>query len=306
VAKRLSDSQFVTDLGGEGVEGDGTLDPMKAVRDLRRRVDDARWRAKVTKRHAQQLVGPVAPPPCPPGWQTGPPDYVGVGIQKAGTSWWNLGIAEHPDVDPSVRKELHFFQHQWDRDFGADDVQDYHRYFPRRPGHLSGEWTPRYLLDPWTPGRLRQAAPDARLLVLLRDPIERFRSGTTHNLARFDTLHPRFLIEATERGRYASLLARLLEHFPREQVLVLQFEKCISRPEPEMARTYGFLGLDPDFRPPILDRRVSAARREKLVLPDDFCAALYREYEPEAVRLAAEWPEIDLSLWPNFAHLTDE
>jgi hypothetical protein len=283
---------------------------MKTVATLRRRVDDARRRARRKKRHRQQLAGPVAPPPCPPGWHTGPPDYVGVGVQKAGTNWWNLVIGEHPNVDPSVRKELHFFQHQWERNFDEDDVRAYHRYFPRRPGHLSGEWTPRYLVDPWTPARLRIAAPDARLLVMLRDPIERFRSGTTHNLVRFETrfekLHPRFLVEATERGRYASLLARLLEHFPRQQVLVLQLEQCVRQPERELARTYEFLGLDTGFRPAVLDRQISAARGDRFDLPDDLRAALYRDYEPEVLRLAAEWPEVDISLWPHFAHLTTD
>jgi hypothetical protein len=280
---------------------------VRTVEALQRKVDDVRRRARRRKRHRQQLAGVVPPPPCPEGWHTGPPDYVGVGVQKAGTNWWNLALAEHPDVDPSVRKELHFFQHQWERGFGDDDVRAYHRYFPRRPGHLSGEWTPRYIVDPWTPARLRRAAPDARLLVLLRDPIERFRSGTTHNLARFQTrtekLHPRFLVEATERGRYASLLARLVEHFPREQVLVLQLERCTRDPEREIARTYEFLGLDPDFRASVLDRRVGAARTDRFELPDDLRAALYREYEPEVLRLAREWPEVDIGLWPHFAHL---
>jgi hypothetical protein len=276
--------------------------------DFRRRVEDARRRARRRRRHRQQLAGLVEPPPCPPGWRTGPPDYVGVGVQKAGTNWWNLAIAEHPDVDPSVRKELHFFQHQWEREFTDDDVRAYHRYFPRRPGHLSGEWTPRYLVDPWTPPRLRLAAPDARLLVLLRDPIERFRSGATHMLDRFQTryekLHPRFLVEATERGRYASLLARLVEHFPREHVLVLQLEQCMQHTARELDRTYAFIGLEPGFRPSVIDRRISPARREKLVLPADLSDELYREYEPDVLRLASEWPGIDVGLWPNFAHLT--
>jgi len=51
------------------------------------------------------------PPPPPPGFVTGPPDFVGVGAQKAGTTWWFRLIEAHPGVyhDPDQRPELHFF-----------------------------------------------------------------------------------------------------------------------------------------------------------------------------------------------------
>ena len=55
--------------------------------------------------------GPPAPPAIPEGWQVGPPHFVGVGAQKAGTSWWNRLIEAHPDVVNAggQPKELHFF-----------------------------------------------------------------------------------------------------------------------------------------------------------------------------------------------------
>ena len=53
----------------------------------------------------------------------------------------------------------------------------YHQQFPRPVDRIAGEWTPRYMYDFWTPPLLARAAPEAKMLVLLRDPIERFRSG---------------------------------------------------------------------------------------------------------------------------------
>lgn len=262
----------------------------------------------------RETPGPGPIPACPPGWRTGPPDFVGLGTKKAGTTWWHNLIASHPQVHrrqaavpgrvPARAKELHFFQVYWDRSFAETDAHLYHRYFPRPPGQLVGEWTPRYLLDCWTPAQLRIAAPDARLLVLVRDPLERFRSSVTHYLVRHGFLeHPRAILEEVEYGRYAMGLDRLAGHFPRAQIQVLQYEVCVRQTEAELATTYRFLGLDDGFVPDTLRTRLGAAEAEKIVLPDQLRAQLVAEYEPDVRRLVAAWPEVDVTLWPDFAHL---
>jgi hypothetical protein len=199
---------------------------------------------------------------------------------------------------------LHYFQHHWDADFDEQLIAGYHRYFPRSAGELVGEWTPRYALDPWTPGRLAVAAPDARLLVILRDPVERFRSGATHNVARFETLHPRILVEQYERGRYAPQLERLMQHFPIEQIFVLQFERCVRDPAGEFRRTLQFLGVDPDYLPENVGERAYGAKVPHVHMPADLRSQLVRDYADEVLRLADRWEQIDLSLWPNFEHLS--
>lgn len=281
---------------------------------LRRRLRQAE--AGGTAQTAQPRVapGPGPIPPCPPGWITGPPDFVGLGTKKAGTTWWNEMISSHPGVHrrvsavpgrrPERTKELHFFELHWTGEFTTDDAARYHAYFPRPPGRLVGEWTPRYLLDCWTPAQLRLAAPDARLLVLVRDPVDRLCSSVTHYLRRHGGLeHPRAIVEEIQYGFYAAALGRLTRHFPPEQVLVLQYERCAMQPEVELAKTYQFLGLDDTgFIPARLASRMGAARVEKVSLADQMKAELIREYEPDARRLAEEWP-VDLSLWKHFSHL---
>ena len=252
------------------------------------------------ERYRQRLIAPVAPPECPPGCDIGPPTFVGVGVQKAGTAWWYHHLISHPGVAGTVRKELHYFEHGWEREFDDQAVAWYHRYFPRPPGIVTGEWTPRYMLDPWTPPRLRTAAPDAKLLVLLRDPVARLQSGLRHHMTLTpDPLHPRFVIEAIERGRYATQLTHLLKHFPRQQILVLQLELCGQEPEREMARTYEFLGLDPHFVPDDLHRPIHPGRGEPISLPDDLERFAFETYRPDIEQLARDWPEIDLELWPT-------
>lgn len=245
------------------------------------------------------------PPATPAGWAAGPPDYVGVGTARSGTTWWDGLISAHPRVSrpAATPKEVHFFDGLWRGELGAADVARYHAFFARPKGHLSGEWTPGYALDVWTPRLLRQAAPEARLLVLLRDPVERFRSGRT-------LAENRFTVGATaraaanaafNRGIYADQLRRLFKVFPREQVLVLQYERCVADPAAELRRTYEFIGLEPEI-PDGLDvgGRVNESRGPKVTLSAWQEDQLIRRYAPENERLSAlVGDDVDLSLWKS-------
>ena len=140
-------------------------------------------RARGTASAARSPLGPPDPPDCPANQRIGPPDFVGIGAQKAGTSWWNALLGAHPDVHahegpaqgaPLLRRAV-----------GAAVVRGgRHPLRALLPAALAaaltGEWTPGYMIDFWTPGLIARAAPQARILVLLRDPIDRFRSGLTH------------------------------------------------------------------------------------------------------------------------------
>jgi hypothetical protein len=233
----------------------------------------------------------------PAGLREGAPDFVGVGAMKAGTTRWFKLIGDHPGVhcpDP-WRKELHFFD---DLAEGAD-LREYHRLFPRPEGLLAGEWTPSYMFLPRIPAQLAAAAPDANLLVILRDPVERYRSGITHSANAWGSLNDGWLRMHREIGFYGEQLARLLEHFPREQILVLQHERCAADPVGELARTYRFLGLDDSFVPPGVHEHVHRTDGEKLPLPEASRRALAHAYREDALLAAGLFPELDLSLWPS-------
>jgi hypothetical protein len=229
----------------------------------------------------------------------GPPDFVGVGAQRSGTRWWYTLLLEHPQVyrPAGALKECHFFDEFWQRPFTESDVDGYRALFPRPPGTITGEWTPEYMVDVWTPSLLRRAAPDTRLLVLLRDPIDRFRSAIRRNIQRFG-LVPELLGEAFLRGLYHAQLARLLEHYERERILVLQYEQCVQQPEPELAKTYAFLGLDESFVPPDPGRRVKRPSAP-LALPAGMVDALRSAYRSDTLALVEAFPELDPGLWPT-------
>ena len=239
--------------------------------------------------------------PPPPGWTVGPPDFVGVGAERSGTTWWYRLVTAHPQVYPAPGdpKERQYFARFAARPFAAADVERYRRQFPRPPEMQTGEWSPSYLCDQWTPPLLARAAPDAKILVILRDPVERYRSGVTHGLSYWRDPAAR-LRSAFLRGFYAAQLAGLLEAFPREHVLVLQLERCIAEPRAEIQRTFAFLGLDETFEPPDLERPSNPALHPRIELSPALVVGLRAAYRADAARAVDEFG-LDAERWPTLS-----
>jgi hypothetical protein len=213
------------------------------------------------------------------GWARVLPDFVIIGAVRGGTTSLFRYLGQHPDVMESERKEVHFFDLNYDR-----GVEWYRAHFPmagrlrqaarfrRRP--ITGEATPDYLFHVRAPVRMARLLPSARLIVMLRNPVDRAYSH--HRLEThigFEELPFEDAIEAEERrlsaevdrmaadphyrsdayqhhtylarGRYAEQLECWLDVFPREQFLIMQSERFFEDPEPEYARVLDFLGLPP-------------------------------------------------------------
>lgn len=250
---------------------------------------------------AARKGAPGPPPRCPPGWATGPPDFVGVGAQRAGTSRWYQLISAHPQVERG-EKELHYFDGF--RLSDSFDVRAYREFFPRPPGKIIGEWSPSYMAMHWAPRLLAMAAPRAKLMVSLRDPVDRYLSALRFGAGRKDETPGDLAFPANYRSLYAAQLEHLRRYFARSRLLVLQFERCVLDPKSELRRTYEFLGIDPDWTPSETSTTATANKgRASVDLPDEERRALVLFLEGDVRRLVAEYPEIDVSLWPNFNHL---
>jgi len=257
------------------------------------------------------------PPVCPPGWQVGPPDFVILGTQKSGTTWWFRIIEAHPRVvqPAEQRPELHVFDRRWDTWPTADELVAYQRYFPRPGGSLAGEKTPDYIDSPWALPMLAEAAPAAKVILLFRDPIERYLSGRAHaerawNGSAIPTAQRtladrrRVVAEAIDKGRYASQLEAARAAFTPERVLALQYERCVSEPRVQIARTYAFLGLEPhELTDAEITKPRNTSRGEKLTVSPEHVAFLCDLYRPEVEHLRSLMPDLDLSLWRSFADL---
>ncbi|MGO8873975.1 MAG: sulfotransferase domain-containing protein [Acidimicrobiales bacterium] len=258
-------------------------------------------------------------PPTPrPGEVAGPPTFVGIGVQKAGTTWWYEQIARHPQVHsrPDLHKERHFFDRFGTEPFGASSIDDYTGWFPRPAGMSAGEWTPDYFSLPWVPGLLRRAAPDARLLLLLRDPVDRLRSGLAHRRRMGEPLGTLEVADAVQRGFYHRCLRHWLASFDPEQLLILQYERCAADPAGQLRTTTSFLGLDdtgtdlgPDRTGPASTDGEQPARQQEApadgsgMLDPEVIGRLVAIFEPDVVALVEQVPGLDLALWPNFSYL---
>jgi hypothetical protein len=206
-------------------------------------------------------------------------------------------------------KEVHFFDNlRHFRGLPADHIALYADFFPRPPdAGLTIEWTPRYMFDPWSMAQLRQAAPQARILVLLRDPVARYASGYARQMslarqAGATRVREDAIEEQVARGFYSRQARRVLAEFGPERVLVLQYERCRSDYERQLDRTYAFLGLEPGFRPK------GPWNPPHAPAPSSFAQsgrgrALAEAYAADAAQLAGLTPDVDLQLWPSVRDL---
>jgi len=164
---------------------------------------------------------------------------------------------------PITRKELHFFDDDKRFRDAEVDYATYHANFaPRRAGQLRGEVTPSYLF--WLPAaeRLARYNPLMKIIVVLRNPIERARSHWNKERQRGrEALSFLAALEAERsraeasssghdrrtsylaRGRYVAQLHRLWQHFPVAQTLVLRAEALLQAPLPTLEQIAHFLGV---------------------------------------------------------------
>jgi hypothetical protein len=224
----------------------------------------------------------------------GPPDFVGIGTQRGGTTWWLKLLRNHPEIEAASWKELHFFDAMTDL-----PAHLYGRIFRRSDGRLTGEFTPEYMYYPWILPLLHQAVPATKVLVMLRDPVARYCSGMAFDRQRETPENPESRRGHFERGLYARQLERVFALFPRAQVLVLQYERCVLSPMEQYRRTLEFLGVrDVLFRPQSVGKRLNASRT-RIELDRQTRRELEDAYRQDAERLVELLPDLELTLWPS-------
>ncbi|MEP6937506.1 MAG: sulfotransferase domain-containing protein [Chthoniobacterales bacterium] len=199
------------------------------------------------------------------------PTFIGIGAAKAGTTWIATCLGEHPEIFMAPVKETEF----WKFADAEARLDEYAAHFRGARGEKAiGEFSVRYLFFPGVPERLERVLPHAKLLCSLRNPIDQVYSNYWHLQRQNFNLHdvsqaPRSIEEALREhrdfllgpARYATHLARWLEHFPREQLLVVRYDDIAHRPDQVLKRIFQFLEVDPEFRAPSLTEKGSAVRR---------------------------------------------
>ncbi len=250
------------------------------------------------------------------------PNFLVVGAQRSGTTSLFLYLLAHPIVfGPRRAKGVHYFDTHY-----RQSVDWYRSYFPRRSTlerlaaetgmtPAVGEGAPYYLFHPTIPDRIFELMPDCRILIVLREPLDRAVSHHAHEVRRgFESLG---LVEALEaeterlageeerliaepayvsrphihhayigRGQYADQVERYLDRFGSDQVLVLDSAALKEDPAGTVGRATDFLGIDAitDADYPLYNKRdrdpVDAELRARFGPLFDYSNARLRELVP--------------------------
>ncbi|MEM9006735.1 MAG: sulfotransferase domain-containing protein [Cyanobacteria bacterium P01_F01_bin.86] len=248
----------------------------------------------------------------PDEWSARGPDFVGFGCGKAGTSWWYSLIRRHPQVvqNRAQHKELTYFQHFYYSGLSEEDILTYRMAFAAPEGSICGEWSPGYINNPFCADYLRKAAPDTKILILVRNPIDRGFSGINQRLqtyGKYYEFNPQqqhvYEIIDMQRLIWDSCIKgmkQILKYFDRSKILVLQYEKCKIDVNRELAKTYSFLGIDDQYKPEGIDRPVNSRVNSTRSLTSHERQRLADYFADDVYEMIKIFPEIDISLWPDF------
>ena len=207
------------------------------------------------------------------------PDFLIVGAQKCGTSSLYRNLIRHPSVIPAFVKEIYFFNTK----YFQKGANWYRSYFPLLPykyyvaqickrDFLTGEATPGYIFHPHAPRRISELLPDVKIIILLRNPVDRAYSHYYHEVRKkresmsfedaikmeeerlrgefdkiikdenyysFNYLHYSYLA----RGIYVEQLKRLHQYFKKEHILIIRSEDFFKDAQASFEQVLQFLDL---------------------------------------------------------------
>lgn len=219
------------------------------------------------------------------------PDFIIVGSMKAGTTAASAMLAQHKDIGVarSSNGEVHYFDNHrsrgvaWYRGLFAD----------LGPKAVVGEKSPRYMAVPEAMVDMQLVVPRVKLIVLLRDPVERFIS----HLAMMKRNRPRVgrtpKLDARWRGCYAPQLQFMFGLFPRDQVKVVFTESLWTDTSAVMNDLYGWLGVESNVK---VNVRRSSTPKPKWAKTREALTEYYRPFNEQLVRLLPD-REDEIRLW---------
>lgn len=194
------------------------------------------------------------------------PDFLIIGTQKGGTTTLYDLITQHPEINAAKKKEVHYFDLNFHR-----SLRWYHSFFSY--GKITGEASPYYLFHPLVPERIKSIFPEIKLIVILRNPIDRAFSHynmilnrgketltfedaisaendrlqreikkikTQKNYRSYDHQYFSYL----SRGEYYRQISHWYKYFPENQFMFIQSEQFFLHTQKTLDNVFSFLGID--------------------------------------------------------------
>ena len=222
------------------------------------------------------------------------PDFIGIGAQKAGTTWLDRNLRSHPQIWMPRIKEIHYFDRRINDTIAPDD-EWYASIFEPGEGRLTGEITPAYsMLDQDRIAHVHGVMPHTKIIFMMRNPIERAWSQAVMQFGkvkgrRIETVAKKRLLKHFERegSRLRTDYLRTLENwggfYPEEQIFVGFLEDVHFFPKELLRRLCDFLGIDPSFEYPGVEQKIHS--RSTKVMPIRLAVRLARLYHDDIKRL---------------------
>ena len=205
------------------------------------------------------------------------PDFIIVGAQRAGTTSLYNYLIEHPLIMPAFRKEVHFFDSNYNK-----GLHWYKAFFPfkfektLKQNSLTGEASPYYLFYPHTAERIKKKLPKIKIIILLRDPVDRAYSHYNHEVnlgheqlsfkeaigKEEERLAPEYKKIMNDdkyysfnhdhysylaRGRYIEQIESWVNQYPSDQLIIIRSEDLFNDTQRIISQVFSFLKL-PDYK----------------------------------------------------------
>ena len=232
------------------------------------------------------------------------PDFLGIGVPKAGTTWLYENLMAHPGVFLPRKKEIHYFDLNW-----FQPLSWYSEIFARA-GHLpKGELTPTYCA--LSASRIRAIAdlmPSIKLVLILRDPVARDWSHIRMKLLRdtgrsgSEVPEEEFLAFAKRdkslyRGDYPRMLEHWLAAFGRDQLHIALYEDLVAEPRVFLERVLAHIGVLPPHPWDLLPFNSEFKRGIEAPLPDSVREVLVAKHLPKTAELIPVVGEEAVNRW---------
>lgn len=203
-------------------------------------------------------------------------DFFIVGAPKSGTTSLYHYLDEHPDIEMSNLKEPNFFsdeslqfQNIYNIKNRVNTLEKYHALFKRRDECLKGEASVSYLFYEDVPEKIFSYNPEAKIIIILRNPIDRayshylmdhslgLISDSFHNIIRKKSKHKKsdfFYQQYIEVSKYTAQISRYFKVFKKENIYIIDYEEFKSNTSHIVGCVFSFLGLNNKFRPDLKQR----------------------------------------------------